>query len=249
MPPVANGNTRGKHWLLTYNNPVKTAEELLVFFNDNQWKYVFQKERGVAGTEHFQIHLRTARKTMRELINTFVTYGIHPHVESARRWKQAMLYCCKEESRISPQFYTNIPEEITPPVVSKSIVCKRKLDAGATVSSLADDEGTFSSWVAHGRALNTYKCMKMEPRMYKTICVYFYGQPGCGKSRLALDLYKYLYADEIPLFIKLRVYGGICIIMRKQLYGMTSEVTAMNHRSCLSSVIGIHTKFRLKGHF
>ena len=200
MPPVINRNSRGRHWLLTYNNPVKTAEELIIFFNEKSWKYVFQKERGVAGTEHFQIYIRTERVTMRELVNAFVTYGIHPHIELARRWKQAMLYCCKEESRISPQFYTNIPEEITPPVVPKLVICKRKLDAGATVSSLADDEATFSTWVAHNRSLNTYKCMKMEPRMMKTICVYFYGQPGCGKSRLALDLCKYMYPDEIPFY-------------------------------------------------
>ena len=171
MPPVNNRNSRGRHWLLTYNNPVKTADELLMFFNGNSWKYVFQLERGVSGTEHFQMYIRTERITMRELVNVFVTYGIHPHIEMARRWKQAMLYCCKEESRISPQYHTNIPEEITPPVVPKLVLCKRKLDAGASVSSLADDESTFSTWVAHNRSLNTYKCMKMEPRMVKTICM------------------------------------------------------------------------------
>ena len=74
MPPLVNRNSRGRHWLLTYNNPVKTAEELLIFFNDKSWKYVFQKERGVAGTEHFQIYLRTDRVTMRELVNLFIRH-------------------------------------------------------------------------------------------------------------------------------------------------------------------------------
>ena len=186
MPPRVNVNSRGRHWLLTYNNPVKTADDLILFFVTNTWKYVFQKESGVAGTEHFQIYLRTPQLYMRQLISLFTTYDIHPHVEMARRWKQAMLYCCKEESRISPQYYTNIPEEITPPVVPKLVMCKRKIDSGSSVESLADDENLFSTWVSHSRALNHYQMMKTEPRMFKSICVYFYGQPGCGKSRLLM---------------------------------------------------------------
>ena len=79
---------------------------------------------------------------LRELVYVFTTYGIHPHAEMARSWKRA-LYCCKEESRISAQYYTNIPEEITSPVVPKLVLCKRKLDSGASVSSLADDEQLF----------------------------------------------------------------------------------------------------------
>ena len=87
MPPRVNANCRAKHWLLTYNNPTKTAEELIIIFVERNWKYVFQLESGVAGTQHFQIYIRTDRLLMRELNTLFGRIGIHPHVEMARRWK------------------------------------------------------------------------------------------------------------------------------------------------------------------
>ena len=43
--------------------------------------------------------------------------------------------------------------------------------------------------------------MKIEPRMSKTICVYLYGLPGTGKSRLGLDLCREIYPNEIPFYI------------------------------------------------
>ena len=86
---------------------------------------------------------------MRELINLFSNISVHTHVEMAKSWKQALMYCCKEESRISPQYYTDITNEIAPTVIPKLVQCKHKLDSGATMSSLVDDEQLFSSWVSH----------------------------------------------------------------------------------------------------
>ena len=121
-------------------------------------------------TRHFQIYLRTERITLRQLVSLLTAIVIHPHIEMARRWRQALMYCCKEESRIS-ETHANIYEEITPPLVPKLVQCKRKLDTGCSIASLADDEVLFSSWVAHNHPLNLYKSMKIEPRMKKTICV------------------------------------------------------------------------------
>ena len=106
-------------------------------------------EAGVAGTRHFQIYIRTNRVTMRLIVGYFGEISVHPHVEMARRWKQALMYSCKEESRVSENYNTNIPEEIKPPIVPKLVACKRKLDSGSSVQSLADDEPLFSPWVSH----------------------------------------------------------------------------------------------------
>ena len=78
-------------------------------------------ESGIAGTNHFQIYLHTERLIMRQIINFFFTVAVHPNVEMASRWKQALMYCCKAESRISETYYTNIPDEIAPPVVPKLV--------------------------------------------------------------------------------------------------------------------------------
>ena len=91
---AGNRNDRAKHFLITYNNPTHTAEQLIEFFVSKNWRYVFQMESGAAGTQHFQIYLGPqGRMYLRFMINEWVTFGCHPHIEMARRWKQAMLYC------------------------------------------------------------------------------------------------------------------------------------------------------------
>ena len=52
-------NIRGRHWLITFNNPNCLATDLITFFSENGWNYIFQLERGIQGTEHYQIYLRT----------------------------------------------------------------------------------------------------------------------------------------------------------------------------------------------
>jgi hypothetical protein len=82
----AGNNVRTNRWLLTYNNPIFTAEDLIYAFDMHNFKYVFQKERGVEGTEHFQIYLQTDRIYARQLIQIFTEHiGFHPHVQAARR--------------------------------------------------------------------------------------------------------------------------------------------------------------------
>ena len=136
---------RGRHFLLTCNNPTHTAEELIGFFVGKDWRYVFQLEAGENGTRHFQIYIRPpSRMLKRELIRLMVEFGCHPHVELARRWKQAMMYCCKQESRISETYYTDICEEITPVATPKLVEIKRKIDAGETLSSISNDEKYFA---------------------------------------------------------------------------------------------------------
>ena len=58
----------------------------------------------------------------------------------------AMLYCCKQGSRISVTYYTDIPDEIKPPVTPKLVEIKRKIDQGETLNSIANDKKYFTSW-------------------------------------------------------------------------------------------------------
>ena len=44
-----------------------------------------------------------------------------------------------------------------------------------------------------------YANSKQQSRLFKTVVAFFYGKPGCGKSRLALELCKSV-KDEIPYY-------------------------------------------------
>ena len=196
-------------------------------------------EAGVAGTRHFQIYVRTDRLTTRQIVGYFGDIAIHPHVEMARRCNQALMYCCKEEPRISDNYYTNIPKEITPPVIPKLVTCERKLDSGGAVQSLL-----FPSWVSHIRSLNLYKNLKIAPRMNKSICIYLYWQPGTVKSEFALDLSRQIYQLEIAF------YKAKCIWW--DLYDYQNAVIwddfmgdCCGPQNCLSYVIGILITFKL----
>ena len=149
------------------------------------------------------------------------------------------MYCCKEEPRISDNYYTNIPKEITPPVIPKLVTCERKLDSGGAVQSLL-----FPSWVSHNRSLNLYKNMKIAPRMNKSICIYLYWQPGTVKSEFALDLSRQIYQLEIAF------YKAKCIWW--DLYDYQNAVIwddfmgdCCGPQNCLSYVIGILITFKL----
>ncbi|XP_065664793.1 uncharacterized protein LOC136086424 [Hydra vulgaris] len=122
------------------------------------------------------------------------------HIEPTRRWKQAMLYCCKTESRVSPDFYSNVRAEVKVIVIPKLVEIKRYIDRGYSMSDVMNKDEFFSSWCSHNRSLTLYANSKQKKRMFKSICIYLYGPPGCGKSRLAFDISRNCFPDTLPFY-------------------------------------------------
>ena len=111
-----------------------------------------------------------------------------------------MLYCCKEDSRVSNQYWTDIENLIVRPKVKSLVAIMRKLDAGESLLSIMDNEEHFPTWCSYNRSLVMYNSLKQPKRNFKTFCIYFYGEPGVGKSRLAYDISMFLYPDVTPYY-------------------------------------------------
>ena len=76
----------------------------------------------------------------------------------------------------------------------------RKLDSGESLLSIIDTEEHFPTWFSYNRSLVMYYALKQPKRNFKTFCVYFYGDPGVGKSRLSYDISKNLFPDVTPYY-------------------------------------------------
>ena len=193
-------NIRGRDWMATFNNPNVLPDVLIQFFVERQWNYIFQLERGQSGTEHYQIYLRTNPMYFNHVNQYFVDRGFVVHLEHVRNKNSAMLYCCKIDSRVSDQYWTDIENLIIRPKVKSLVSIKRKLDSGETLLSIMDNEEFFPTWCSYNRSLVMYNSLKQPKRNFKTFCVYFFGEPGVGKSRLAFDICKYLFPEVTPYY-------------------------------------------------
>ena len=63
-----------------------------------------------------------------------------------------------------------------------------------------DKEEFFPTWCSYNRSLIMYNSLKQPKRNFKTF-LYFSGDPGVGKSRLAFDISKYISPD-VTLYYK-----------------------------------------------
>lgn len=100
---------RSRGWCFTINNPRINHEAYLAY---DCTYMVFQKERGEAGTEHYQgyIYFRNARSLAG--IKTDAIFAT-AHLEAARGTPAANhAYCTKEEGRIDgPWVKGDIPQQ------------------------------------------------------------------------------------------------------------------------------------------
>jgi len=93
---MTDTTTRGTHWSLTINNPTADDEECLQLARQRGWKIDGQKERGTAGTEHYQLHLQTPQVRFSAVKKMFP----RAHIELARNPSALAQYVTKEETRV-----------------------------------------------------------------------------------------------------------------------------------------------------
>lgn len=173
-----------RNWCFTINNP--TNNELQ--FNDNVRFCVWQKERGTEGTEHLQgyIELRSPRRL--SYLKSLFERG---HFETRKGTRQqAIDYCKKEDSRIEGPWIHG-EENSRQGERTDLDEIKRKIDQGATESTIADEH--FAVWCRNFRAFERYKRIKTTNRTWNTDVTMLIGPPGCGKSKYCIDKYPDAY--------------------------------------------------------
>ena len=50
---IRNRGSQALHFIITYNNPTHDANQLVAFLVEKRWNYIFQREIGNQGTEHY----------------------------------------------------------------------------------------------------------------------------------------------------------------------------------------------------
>lgn len=122
-----------KHWTFTLKTAVEeqenTAALLELFFVDEDLDYVFQLEQGAGanGFLHFQGYccFRGRRKNRFDWFKSRLTALFCPnarscHWECVRSVPKCKLYCCKTDTRVGDDYYSNIRHEIDQMQASKT---------------------------------------------------------------------------------------------------------------------------------
>lgn len=158
-----------RSFLLTYNNPTISCEELAQDLDTFCDKYVFQKEKGASGTEHFQILLYFNNAVS---FNTIKTKFSTAHIEAAKSVKHCVKYCSKTDTAISETYSKGfrVPEK------PKIITSLREWQVDAEKMILSDKSDRTIHWIydPDGNVGKTAFC--------KYMCVKFKALYLTGKS-------------------------------------------------------------------
>lgn len=174
MPTAA-----GTRWVFTLNNPAEDRPDLS-FAKCAVW----QKEKApTTGTIHLQGYLELpSRLTHKQLKEKFPG----AFLELARGSRdQCKEYCTKEESRVDGPWEIGDWAAGGQGKRSDLAEVKRMLDSGATELEVADNH--FGDYVRYHKAFAQYRQLRVTARSEKTEVHVYWGDPGTGKSKKALE--------------------------------------------------------------
>ena len=175
---------RGKYWLVTINNP--SANDLPAAWPEVEYA-VWQREKGAQGTEHLQVYcVFTGTKQLTWVNRQCVKAHWEPRKGTH---SQAKEYCTKADTRIAgPWECGQEPAAKEPGKRNDLISLKRKLDQGATLKEVAEDDELFPVVARHYKFVQLYRTLTGKQRDWPVFTQVLWGPPGVGKSRKARDL-------------------------------------------------------------
>ena len=170
--------------MFTINNP--SSNELPGTFPDTEY-VVWQLEKGAQGTEHLQGYAIFNGTKQRTWVNN---HCVKAHWEPRKgSHSQAEEYVTKEDTRVAgPWVVGQVPAPKEPGKRSDLIHLKRKLDTGATLKEVAEDEDLFPVVARHYKFVQLYRQLTGKQRDWPVFTQVLWGPPGVGKSRKARDL-------------------------------------------------------------
>jgi len=178
---MSNNQFRSQYWMFTINNP--PSNDVPGTWADTEY-VVWQREKGVNGTEHLQgyaIFSDKKRLTAMKKINAAA------HWEARKgNHAQAKDYCTKADTRVDGPWETGAePVDKEQGKRNDLLTLKRRLDEGATEKQIAEDPTTFPVWARHHKIVARYRTLSGKQRDWPTFTTVIWGAPGLGKTRKA----------------------------------------------------------------
>lgn len=174
-----------KNWCFTINNPVNDKVP-------ETWpgaKFVaWQKEKGEGGTPHLQGYI---------IFKCNKRLSALKKIDSGAHWEprrgthdQALAYVRKEETRVDGPWQLGDEPAVGTKSGTRNDIhkLKRALDGGKTEEEIAYDDELFPCWAHNFKAIERYKRLKKaNQRNWQTFTQVYWGSPGAGKSKRALE--------------------------------------------------------------
>jgi len=175
--------------MFTINNPRDPAHAYLVEFWPDLQYAIWQLERGENGTPHYQGYVAFKGKKRLNWLKNNCSKEAHWEPRKGSH-DQAKAYCTKAETRVEGPFDAGEElEEFGQQGKRNDLqTLKRKLDEGASELAIAESDETFAVWAKYYKVVGRYRMLKcMNERKWHTYCQVYWGPPGVGKSRRALE--------------------------------------------------------------
>ncbi len=183
--------TRIRNALITLNNP--TLEEAIFWKrlarnererNKLQVSYVvFQEEKGLNGTPHFQIYVEFTRAI--RLAGIKRRLGQRIHIERRRGTQaQAIAYCLKEQTRVTDGDRGEGGEAKKLGKDKLSVVMAALAEEGSDLATISSDYAC--TFVKYGAKIISYRLSQLGPRNSAPEVHILYGPTGVGKTALML---------------------------------------------------------------
>jgi hypothetical protein len=180
-------NPQHRKWCFTINNPSDQDDPMdkLVSLGDSVKYAVFQKESGENGTVHWQgyIEWRSRGRRLTGMKLLFPRAHFEPAKGSASQNRE---YCSKEQGRIDGPFEIGECPQGPPGRRNDLEAVKRRIDEGASDMDIANE--FFGQWCRYERAFKRYRMMTQVGRNWQTKVMVLFGEPGTGKTKLAMKM-------------------------------------------------------------
>lgn len=170
--------SRARNWCFTINNWDQSDLDAI---KEKATYVVCQAECGESGTPHLQGYAEFDT-TMR--LSAVRKLSKRAHWETRRgTQEQAIAYCKKEDTRVDGPW--EFGEKKEQGKREDVLIVKEMIDEGATIADVQD--AYFESWVRNYKAFDRYKRDRTESRNWEMEVLVYWGPPGTGKTRKAVE--------------------------------------------------------------
>jgi len=183
---------QSRGYILTINNPKETDEEMKdIIIQENCMYAIFQKEKGLNGTEHYQVYIeyKNPRK-FTTIKNKFPRAHIEPRKGTR---SQAREYCSKEETRISGPYEIGEFKEEKPGKRNDILRCIELIENTGDVKDVRECyPDTYIKYMDRFiKYANELRIEEYKDKFRDIDVIYLYGKTGIGKTRTIMETYGY----------------------------------------------------------